>query len=120
MFKRIVVGLGKSTTGQLAAERAAVLAPALGATLHVVTAFKPGEKDSARDRPEAERQQGHARRGTAARQRAEQRHAQGAVLGAGGGDDLKIRSAIVCHEPTGAGLLRFHIAAFEARALPGP
>ena len=55
MFKRIVVGLGKSKTGQLAAERAAVLATALGATLHVVTAFKPGQKDSAPDRPEAER-----------------------------------------------------------------
>jgi nucleotide-binding universal stress UspA family protein len=55
VFKRIVVGLGKSKTGQLAAERAAVLATALGATLHVVTAFKPGQKDSARDRPEAER-----------------------------------------------------------------
>jgi nucleotide-binding universal stress UspA family protein len=55
MFKRIVVGLGKSKTGQLAAERAAALATALDATLHVVTAFRPGQKDSARDRTEAER-----------------------------------------------------------------
>ena len=55
MFKKIVVGLGKSKSGQLAAERAFSLAVHLGATLHVVTAFKPGQKDSAAGRGEAER-----------------------------------------------------------------
>jgi nucleotide-binding universal stress UspA family protein len=55
MFKKIVVGLGKSKTGQLAAERAFTLAAQLGATLHLVTAFKPGQKDSATNREEAER-----------------------------------------------------------------
>jgi len=55
MFKRIVVGLGKSKTGQLAAERAFAFAAHLGATLHLVTAFKPGQKDSAGNRVEAER-----------------------------------------------------------------
>jgi nucleotide-binding universal stress UspA family protein len=55
MFKKIVVGLGKSKTGQLAAERAFTLASQLGATLHLVTAFKAGQKDSASNRTEAER-----------------------------------------------------------------
>lgn len=55
MFKKIVVGLGKSKTGQLAAERAFTLASQLGATLHLVTAFKAGQKDSAANRDEAER-----------------------------------------------------------------
>lgn len=55
MFKKIVVGLGKSKTGQLAAERAFSFAAQVGATLHLVTAFKPGQKDSAGTREEAER-----------------------------------------------------------------
>jgi nucleotide-binding universal stress UspA family protein len=55
MFKKIVVGLGKSKSGQLAAERALALASQLGATLHLVTAFKAGQKDSAGSREEAER-----------------------------------------------------------------
>ena len=50
-----MVGLGKSKTGQLAAEQAFALATQLGATLHLVTAFKPGQKDSAGSREEAER-----------------------------------------------------------------
>ena len=50
-----MVGLGKSKTGQLAAEHAFALATQLGATLHLVTAFKPGQKDSAGSREEAER-----------------------------------------------------------------
>jgi nucleotide-binding universal stress UspA family protein len=55
MFKKIVVGLGKSKSGQLSAQRAYTLASHLGATLHVVTAFKPGQRDSASNRDEAER-----------------------------------------------------------------
>jgi nucleotide-binding universal stress UspA family protein len=55
MFRKIVVGLGKSKTGQLAAERAYALSAQLGATLHLVTAFKAGQKDSAATREEAER-----------------------------------------------------------------
>jgi len=55
MFKKIVVGLGRSRTGHIAAERAFALARQLGATLYVVTAFAPGQKDSTATREQAER-----------------------------------------------------------------
>lgn len=55
MFKKIVVGLGRSKSGHLAAERAFALARQLGATLYVVTAYAPGQKDSTATRDQAER-----------------------------------------------------------------